>query len=647
MYKTKELKSGISLIVLVITIIVVIIIAAAVILTLTANNPISEARKATFLSDIDAFKSELDMYNTTQYATTMGNYDLSAADFSVTADENQLYTVIPSLKGKTKYRSHFEVIDGGLAYTGTSEEEITLAKDVAGIMTTNAKPEITLTTSNILPVKAGGSVAYTVTMTGTMPITIANLTGNVKVLNSAGTEVATQPSLSVGAVSGTTADKERSAVVTINTTGMAEGTYKIKLLAEAVQTAGSKNAEKVSIATFEIDNTAPAMPTITINPTTWTNGSITATITKSNAVDTLEYSTNGTTWNAYTTAITITSNLTVYARETDTASNVSNVATKVITTIDKTAPTVAFGTNGGNIPGTTVTSAVTASDTSGSGINASTLQYVWDTQNSTTPSNGWTIFTNGSTLTTTGTTGTTHYLWIKTTDIAGNAFTTKSNAFTIIGTTVYNFAYTGNYQTWTAPYTGTYRLEVWGAEGGGGVNNTTWTSKGGYAKGEITFTAGQTYYIYVGKKGGSGGASSAGWNGGGYESDGTAGGGGGATDIRNVIGNLSSRVIVAGGAGGSHEPSYGRGGPGGGLIGGEALNEGSFASSYSVYKGGPGTQSSGGAHATATTSCTDGSLGQGGTGLDGGAGRRWLLWRRRRVLWNRWRRWIFIYRIAC
>ena len=557
MYKTKENRSGISLIVLVITIIVVIIIAAAVILTLTSNNPISEAKKATFLSDIDTFRNDLDMYNAAQYASTLGNYDLSTADFSVTADENMLYTVIPSLKGKTKYRSHFEVIDGGLAYTGVDEIEIDLAKNVAGIMTTNAKPEIGLTTANVLPVKAGGSIVYTVAMTGTMPITVVNLSGNIKVLNNGGTEVATQPSISVGTVSGTTADKERSATVTINTTGMAEGTYKIKVLAEAVQTAGSKSAEKISTATFEIDNTAPAMPTITINPTTWTNGNVTATITKSNAADTLEYSTNGTTWNSYTTNLTITSNLTVYARETDTASNVSNVATKVITTIDKTAPTVVFGTNGASSTPVASTT-VSVSDISGSGV--SVCQYVWDTQNSTTPASGWNIFSNGTTLTKSG--PGTFYLWIKATDTVGNVFTTKSNVFTLTAP-IYNFAYTGNYQTWTIPATGTYKLEVWGAQGGDRVNYngggaSLYGGKGGYSVGNMTLTAGQTIYIYVGGQGSGYSGTNAwavrpgGFNGGGAAngtntSHGTSGGGG--TDIRVGGSALNNRVIVAGGGG--------------------------------------------------------------------------------------------------
>ena len=70
-----------------------------------------------------------------------------------------------------------------------------------------------------------------------------------------------------------------------------------------------------------------------------------------------------------------------------------------------------------------------------------------------------------------------------------------------------SFAYTGTVQTYTAPVTGTYKLEVWGAEG---------SVKGGYSSGTITLSAGKTVYIYVGGK----------------NSDGSYLNGDGATDIR-------------------------------------------------------------------------------------------------------------------
>src|SRR5690606_17930712 len=109
-----------------------------------------------------------------------------------------------------------------------------------------------------------------------------------------------------------------------------------------------------------------------------------------------------------------------------------------------------------------------------------------------------------------------------------------------------SFSYTGNVQTFTAPVTGEYTLEVWGAEGGSYVNNG---GKGGYATGTVQLTAGQTIYVVVGGAGGKGSPSYTNPGSGGYNGGGTGGkagsgasgsGGGGATHIATCDGLLSS-----------------------------------------------------------------------------------------------------------
>ncbi|MFD1674867.1 glycine-rich protein [Alicyclobacillus fodiniaquatilis] len=143
-----------------------------------------------------------------------------------------------------------------------------------------------------------------------------------------------------------------------------------------------------------------------------------------------------------------------------------------------------------------------------------------------------------------------------------------------------NFSYTGTVQTYTAPYTGTYRLEVWGAQGGlqNYSNSPGVGGNGGYSEGTVDLTAGQTLYVYVGQQGTEGlqqyinGTHQSGtaYNGGG-DGAGYGSGGGGGTDIRNQSdGNwqddLATRLIVAGGGGGAtFSTNYG--GAGGGLNG--------------------------------------------------------------------------------
>lgn len=70
------------------------------------------------------------------------------------------------------------------------------------------------------------------------------------------------------------------------------------------------------------------------------------------------------------------------------------------------------------------------------------------------------------------------------------------------------FAYTGSYQSFTAPADGTYTLEAWGAQGGNVINAfrtgvTVTGGLGGYSAGKITLKAGETIYITVGGQGAS------------------------------------------------------------------------------------------------------------------------------------------------
>jgi hypothetical protein len=112
---------------------------------------------------------------------------------------------------------------------------------------------------------------------------------------------------------------------------------------------------------------------------------------------------------------------------------------------------------------------------------------------------------------------------------------------------------TAGIQTWTAPVAGTYRIEAWGAEGGGRIYSGSHCTGGlgGYASGDITLTAGQAIKILVGQKGGSiddhitrGQGDGLGLNG--------AGGGGSF-----VATNANLPLIVAGGGGGRHPDQAG------------------------------------------------------------------------------------------
>lgn len=164
---------------------------------------------------------------------------------------------------------------------------------------------------------------------------------------------------------------------------------------------------------------------------------------------------------------------------------------------------------------------------------------------------------------------------------------------------VYNYSYIGDVQSETLP-AGRYKLEVWGAQGGGSQTNR-YSNKGGlggYSTGNINLNKDTTFYIVVG--------------GAGEDSSTSSGGGGGATHIALRSGELSTLesyksdiLLVAGGGGGSggnDGNGYGQGGSGGGTTG----SNGSAISSDYGYGG---SQTSGG---SATRLGGNGSFGQGG-----------------------------------
>ena len=113
-----------------------------------------------------------------------------------------------------------------------------------------------------------------------------------------------------------------------------------------------------------------------------------------------------------------------------------------------------------------------------------------------------------------------------------------------------HFPYTGTFQEFTAPRTGLYRLEAWGAAANKGSLND-----GAYTAGTILLQQGDTLYAVVGSS----------WQYGSYNGGGVYGyhAAGGATDWRldkgdETPGNplsLNSRLMVAAGGGVSH--SYG------------------------------------------------------------------------------------------
>ena len=186
-------------------------------------------------------------------------------------------------------------------------------------------------------------------------------------------------------------------------------------------------------------------------------------------------------------------------------------------------------------------------------------------------------------------------------------------------------------QTLILPVTGTYKLEVWGAEGTcvKEYESNNWTAyggKGGYSKGYINLSQNDIIYVCVGQNGytyGSVGFDDAysrayTYNGGGC---GHAHGGGATHialnsnrgELKNYENDQTAILMVAGGGGGNELTNSGQGGAGGGLIGGDGT--GSFGD---CNNGNGGTSSAGGTGGAATGEYgagQNGSFGLGGSSV--------------------------------
>ena len=94
----------------------------------------------------------------------------------------------------------------------------------------------------------------------------------------------------------------------------------------------------------------------------------------------------------------------------------------------------------------------------------------------------------------------TYYFVIFIEDTDGNSASSEPQDATTGVDLGWNFDYTGAIQTFTAPKTGIYSLETWGAQGGEATDGTN-TARGGYgayAYGEVRLTQGTRVYISVG-----------------------------------------------------------------------------------------------------------------------------------------------------
>ncbi|WP_168120396.1 S-layer homology domain-containing protein [Paenibacillus sp. HB172176] len=167
----------------------------------------------------------------------------------------------------------------------------------------------------------------------------------------------------------------------------------------------------------------------------WTSESVTASVyahqsTPDVEVTSTNYSLdNGALWHSYSEPLLFNSEG-VYSLMVKTEDSAGNVLTsdKSIR-IDQSGPTVNLSVNGNASKSASVWTVVTVTDGSGSGVDASSLQYVW-TQTADTPTAeaSWIELASGDTLSKRGAEGD-WYLLIRATDLIGNRTDFVSNVY--------------------------------------------------------------------------------------------------------------------------------------------------------------------------------------------------------------------------
>ena len=209
--------------------------------------------------------------------------------------------------------------------------------------------------------------------------------------------------------------------------------------------------------------------------------------------------------------------------------------------------------------------------------------------------------------------------------------------FNFTRNTSWDFDYVDRIQEISLPYAGTYKIQLWGAQGGT-YNANMYGGYGAYTEGLIELPINQKLYIVVGSQPPNTNANyQGGYNGGGTcssskDQDGRTGGG--ATDIRLVGGtwsdveSLNSRIMVAGAGGGAaggnnYSTYHATGGAAGGITGYVTNN---YTSTSFSYSGTGGSQIAGGYYKKSSSNSTaKGKFGKGGGAADnegsgGGAG---------------------------
>ena len=394
-------SNGISLVILLITMVVIVILSGSAIFIFVNNNPIEQANKVIYLSDLKNFQDELESYKSNLSLDIFSGYNpssLQADDNSVTYNgivdtSKNIVDLVPSIE-ESHYHGEFKIVDGKIVVSANDTTKQDWAEE-AGIEAVSVfGPIVNISSPDNSKVVSGTDVVYTINFTSNVAIETIDLIDKIEVLDNDDVPLSVQPIITIGIISGTSVDTTRQVDITIATDTLANASYKLKIKVGVVKDANniSNTEDIISLNKFNIDNIAPENPIILANLTEWTNGNVIIKITYSKDSAKKQYSLDGINWNNYTSEIIVKSNNTnIYARGTDNVGNQTTQAILTVTNIDKIVPVITVS-NGGTTS-SSITVNAEASDIGESGLNESSYQYSKDNGVTWTASTSETSYT--------------------------------------------------------------------------------------------------------------------------------------------------------------------------------------------------------------------------------------------------------------
>ena len=326
---------------------------------------------------------------------------------------------------------------GTTTYTAKDPDGVTTTYSEDKLITTKTgKYEITITTTDNVNSPSETYYIYVDKTNPTLKPTYTKTTNSIKV-------TANAQDADSGIDKITYVIKNGSTVIATNTTGKFTGlqnNFEYTVVTTVTDKAGNSASKTEIVKTNQLTVGTITFKESTTNTTftpsadVWVNDDVKTTLVPGSAgTTTYEVTSPDGTKQTYTSSATLTTvngTYTVTVKTTDG----TNTKTRTYTfNVDKTEPTITFGTNGGTytIPvGSTtiqISSKITGEDEGGSGI--SSVQYAWSTSNTTAPTQ-WTTIENGGSATLSAQGGK-QYLWAKTEDKAGNEKVSTTAAFEI------------------------------------------------------------------------------------------------------------------------------------------------------------------------------------------------------------------------